>query len=173
MVVKGCTSAVTHKSELGLVRLRLASASAAQAAAEEIAASADGHGVALDGFLVAPMVRGLHEGLLGVTLDPVFGPVLLLGAGGVHVEAMPDTQVLLAPCTLGEVHEAMARLRMAPLLAGVRGEPATDVDAWAKAVVRVSEALADPACPVAGFDANPLMLLEDGVVAVDAVVLLR
>jgi hypothetical protein len=67
----------------------------------------------------------------------------------------------------------MARLRMAPLLAGVRGQPATDVDAWAKAVVRVSEALADPSCPVAGFDANPLMLLEDGVVAVDAVVLRR
>ena len=56
---------------------------------------------------------------------------------------------------------------------GVRGEPASDVDAWARAVVRASEALADPACPVAGFDANPLMLLEDGVVAVDAVVLRR
>jgi acyl-CoA synthetase (NDP forming) len=172
-VVKGCTSATTHKSELGLVRLGVASAMEAQAAAEQVAASAAVHGVALEGFLVAPMVRGLHEGLLGAALDPVFGPVMLLGAGGVHLEAMPDTQVLLAPCTLGEVHEAMARLRMAPLLQGVRGEPATDVDAWAKAVVRASEALADPSCPIAGFDANPLMLLEDGVVAVDAVVLRR
>ena len=129
--------------------------------------------MSLDGFLVAPMVRGLHEGLLGASLDPVFGPVMVLGAGGVYVEATPDTEVLLAPCTLEEVHEAIGRLRLAPLLAGVRGEPAVDVDAWAKAVVRASEVLADPACRVAGFDANPLMLLEDGVVAVDAVVLRR
>ncbi len=173
VVVKGCTSATPHKSELGLVRLRISSAEEARAAAEQVVASAAGHGVALDGFLVAPMVRGLHEGLLGAALDPVFGPVMVLGAGGVHVEAMPDTQLLLAPCTLGEVHEAMARLRMAPLLAGVRGETAIDVDAWAKAVVRASEVLADPMCSIAGFDANPLMLLEDGVVAVDAVVLRR
>ena len=173
VVVKGSSQDATHKSELGLVRLRIASRDAAAAAAEEIAASASAHGVALDGFLVAPMVHGLHEGLLGADVDPVFGPVMVLGAGGVYVEATPDTQVLLAPCTVEEVHGAISRLRIAPLLAGVRGEPAVDVEAWAKAVVRASEALADPACPIAGFDANPLMLLEDGVVAVDAVVLRR
>ncbi len=173
VVVKGCTSAASHKSELGLVRLRISSAAEARTAAEQVETAAAEHGVVLDGFLLAPMVPGLHEGLVGAALDPVFGPVMLLGAGGVHVEATPDTQVLLAPCTLSEVHEAMARLRMAPLLSGVRGAMASDVDAWAKAVVRASEALADPACPLAGFDANPLMLLEDGVVAVDAVVLRR
>jgi acyl-CoA synthetase (NDP forming) len=173
VVVKGSSPDATHKSELGLVRLQCASAADATAAAAEIAASAVAHGVKLDGFLVAPMIRGLHEGLLGASFDPVFGPVMLIGAGGVYVEAMPDTEVLLAPCTLVEVHEAIARLRMAPLLAGVRGESTVDVGAWAKAVVRASELLADPACEVGGFDANPLMLLEDGVVAVDAVVLQR
>lgn len=173
VVVKGCSSVAGHKSELGLVRLQLGSADEARVAAEEIAASAAAHGVELDGWLIAPMVRGLHEALVGASLDPVFGPVMVLGAGGVYVEALPDTQVLLAPCTVEEVHEAITRLRMAPLAAGVRGEPASDVDAWAKAVVRASEALADPTSPVAGFDANPLMLLEDGVVAVDAVVLRR
>ncbi|GAA5143934.1 acetate--CoA ligase family protein [Nocardioides marinquilinus] len=173
VVVKGSSATATHKSELGLVRLGCATAADAVAAAEAVAASADAHGVGLDGFLVAPMVRGLHEGLVGASLDPVFGPVMLLGAGGTYVEAVPDTQVLLAPCTHDEVREAIARLRMAPLLAGVRGEPAADVDAWADAVVRASEALADPSSPIAGFDANPLLLLEDGVVAVDAVVLTR
>ncbi len=173
VVVKGSTSHATHKSELGLVRLGCPTGREAAEAAGEIAASAATHGVELDGFLVAPMVRGLHEGLLGASLDPTFGPVMVLGAGGVYVEATPDTQVLLAPCTTEEVHEAIARLRLAPLLAGVRGEPPVDVDAWAKAVVRASEVMADPGCPVAGFDANPLMLLEDGVVAVDAVVLRR
>jgi acyl-CoA synthetase (NDP forming) len=173
VVVKGCSAATSHKSELGLVRLRLASRIEAVAAAEEISAAAADHGVPLDGLLVAPMVRGLHEGLVGASLDPVFGPVVVLGAGGVHVEAVPDTEVLLAPCTVEEVHEAIARLRMAPLLAGVRGEPASDVDAWAEAVVRASEALADPSSPLAGFDANPVMLLPTGITAVDAVVLRR
>lgn len=173
VVVKGCSSEATHKSELGLVRLGQGSAQEARKAAEEIATAAASHGIVLDGFLVAVMVRGLHEALVGASLDPVFGPVMVLGAGGVYVEAVPDSQVLLAPCTLEEVHEAIGRLRMAPLAAGVRGEPACDVDAWAKSVVRASEALADPSSVVAGFDANPLMLLEDGVVAVDAVVLRR
>jgi acyl-CoA synthetase (NDP forming) len=173
VVVKGSSSAAGHKSELGLVRLGIGSAADARAAAEEIAASAAAHGVELDGFLVAPMVRGLHEALVGASLDPVLGPVMLLGAGGVYVEAVPDTQVLLAPCTVKEVHDAIGRLRMAPLVRGVRGEPASDVDAWVKAVVSASERLADPDCPISGFDANPLMLLEDGVVAVDAVVFRR
>jgi acyl-CoA synthetase (NDP forming) len=171
--VKGCSSQAAHKSELGLVRLRRTSGADARTAAEEIAASAARHGVALEGFLLAPMIAGLHEALVGASVDPVFGPVMVLGAGGVYVETVPDTRVLLAPCTLTEVHEAIAQLRMAPLLAGVRGEPASDVDAWAKAVVRVSEALADPASPIAGFDANPVMLLAQGIAAVDAVVLRR
>lgn len=173
VVVKGCSSTATHKSELGLVRLRLTSPADAVGAAHEIAVAAAAHDVELDGFLVAPMVRGLHEALVGASLDPVFGPVMVLGTGGVYVEAVPDSQVLLAPCTVEEVHEAIGRLRMAPLVRGVRGEPPADVDAWAKAVVRASEALADPRSPYAGFDANPLMLLEDGVAAVDAVVLRR
>ena len=118
VVVKGCTSATTHKSELGLVRLRCYTSHEAVAAAASIADSAAAHDVALDGFLVAPMVRGLHEALVGASLDPVFGPVMLLGAGGVYVEAVPDTQVLIAPCTVEEVHEAIARLRMAPLTRG-------------------------------------------------------
>ncbi|UOY02612.1 acetate--CoA ligase family protein [Blastococcus sp. PRF04-17] len=173
VVVKGSTSETGHKSELGLVQLRRSSPAEARAAAEEIAASAERHGVALDGFLVAPMVAGLHEVLIGASLDPVFGPVMVVGAGGVYVEAMSDTRVLLAPCTPEEVHEAIAQLRMAPVLAGLRGQPAADVDAWVKAVVRASEVLADAASPIAGFDANPVMLLRHGAAAVDAVVLRR
>jgi succinyl-CoA synthetase beta subunit len=172
VVVKGSTAAVSHKSDLGLVALGCDSAEAAVAAAELITASARAHDVPLDGFLVAPMVAGLHEVVVGASVDPVFGPVMLIGAGGLYVETVPDTQVLLAPCTADEVHEAVQRLRLAPLLAGVRGAPAADVDAWVKAVVRASESMAAPGA-VVGFDANPVLLLEagQGVVAVDAVVL--
>lgn len=170
VVVKGITTAATHKSDLGLVRIGCTTPEQARTAAQEIAASARAHELCLDGFLVAPMVLGLQEGLLGASVDPVFGPVVMLGAGGVYVEYVPDTEVLLAPCSHREVHEAIDRLRMRPLLAGVRGDPPCDLDAWADAVVRVSEALADPASPIAELDVNPVMLLPDGVLAVDAVV---
>jgi acetate---CoA ligase (ADP-forming) len=169
VVVKGCTAATSHKSDLGLVELRVASASAAVAAAERIEAAARRHDLGLDGYLVAPMVAGLHEVLIGAHQDPSFGPVIVLGAGGVHVEYTPDTQVLLAPCTEAEVRAAIGRLRLAPLLAGVRGEPPADVDGWVAAVVAASHAILDS--PVVGFDANPVMLLPTGIVAVDAVAL--
>jgi len=173
VVVKGCTAATGHKSDLGLVELGCADAAAAVAAAGRIGAAAGRHGLALDGYLVAPMVAGLHEVLIGAHQDPAFGPVIVLGAGGVHVEYSPDTEVLLAPCTPAEVRAAIGRLRLAPLLAGVRGRPPSDVDAWVAAVVAASEALVAGGSSVTGFDANPVMLLPagHGVVAVDAVVL--
>jgi len=174
-VVKGCTAAVGHKSELGLVELGCGSPEEVRAAAERIVRAAADHDVTLDGLLVAPMVRGLREVLVGAHRDPVFGPVMVVGAGGSHVEAMPDSRVLLAPCTPQEVRSAISELRMAPILAAVRGEPAADVDAWVTAVVRASQALADPDSTIQGFDANPLLLAPDGegAVAVDAVVYQR
>jgi acyl-CoA synthetase (NDP forming) len=172
VVVKGCTAATSHKSDLGLVELGCGDVAAAVAAAGRIEAAAGRHGLALDGYLVAPMVTGLHEVLIGAHQDPAFGPVIVLGAGGVDVEYSPDTQVLPAPCTAAEVRTAIGRLRLAPLLAGVRGRPPADVDAWVTAVVTASQRLL-AAATVTGFDANPVMLLPagHGVLAVDAVVL--
>jgi acetate---CoA ligase (ADP-forming) len=173
VVVKGCSAQTSHKSELGLVRLGCADAEEAVAAAADVQVAAQAHGLELDGYLVAPMVKGLHEVLVGAHHDPTFGPVVLLGAGGVHVEVTPDTQVLLAPCSPAEVRAAIGRLRMAPLLAGVRGAPAADVDAWVDAVVAASRHVAEADSHVVGFDANPVLLLPagEGAVAVDAVVL--
>lgn len=173
VVVKGCTRESGHKSELGLVVLGSPTVEATRLAAEQIAASAADHGVSLEGFLVAPLVRGVREVLVGAHVNAVFGPVMVVGSGGLYVEAMPDSQVLMAPCTEVEVRTAIQRLRIWPLLAGVRGEPAADVDAWVTAVVAASTVLADPACPVRGFDVNPLMLMPagEGAQAVDAVVL--
>jgi hypothetical protein len=143
-----------------------------RAAAERILAAAERHAVPLDCLLVAPMVAGLREVLVGAHRDPVFGPVMVLGAGGAHVEAMPDSRVLLAACTPDEVRAAIATLRIAPILRAVRGEPAADVEAWVAAVVQASQALTDPASTIQGFDANPVLLAAEGggAVAVDAVV---
>jgi len=173
VVVKGCTSAVTHKSDLGLVRLGLADAeqvAAATADVLDIMARNDVTG----GVLVAPMVRGALEVMVGAHLDPVFGPVVVLGAGGTAVEIAPDVRVLLPPFTADEARAAVASLRMAPLLGPVRGEEAADVDAWVDMAMRLGEEMVRPGSAVVSVDVNPVMLRRGagaGATAVDAVVL--
>lgn len=175
VALKGCAAQVTHKSGLGLVRLGLDTVESVTAAARDVKGRAAAHGLRLDGLLVAPMVAGLHEVIVGAHRDPVFGPVVVVGSGGRHVEVLADVQLLLPPFTVAEAHAAISRLRIAPLLAGVRGEAAADVDALAAAVVRVGDLMADPGCRISSLDANPVLVgARDnpgpGAVVVDAVV---
>jgi hypothetical protein len=132
-------------------------------------------GLANDGVIVAPMVRGVTEGMIGAHVDAVFGPIVLLGAGGKYVEALDDVQALIPPFDESAALAAIHRLRISPLLSGVRGEPPTDVDAWARAAVALGQLmLANPS--VQSVDVNPLMIgaaggePSFGALAVDAVV---
>ena len=89
------------------------------------------------------MATGRRELMIGARVDPVFGPVVLVGDGGKYVEAMPDSQVLLAPFDLASIEAALRRLRIAPLLDGVRGEPALDVAAFCAAALQVGRLMLD------------------------------
>lgn len=173
VVVKGCTAEATHKSELGLVRLNLQGAEEIAQACDEISASAARHGIALNGLVVQQMVGGRFEMLVGAHVDPTFGPVLTLGQGGKYVEAMPDTEVLMAGASRQEIRDAIGSLRMASVLGGVRGEPAADVAALCEVVYSLGQAMCDPSRRVASVDFNPVLLLDEGqgCVAVDGVVL--
>lgn len=178
VAVKGCTSDATHKSELGLVRLGVRTADEVEQVTDELLALGRREGPTLDGVLVCPMVVGVREVLLGAHLDPVFGPVVVVGAGGTYVEVLPDVQVLLPPFCQEDVRRAIARLALAPLLAGVRGEPAADVDAWAAAAVVLGDAITNADIPLISMDANPVILAAEsagdfsGALVVDAVVVL-
>jgi acyl-CoA synthetase (NDP forming) len=172
VVVKGVSAKVAHKTELGWVRLGLDSADAVEAAYREIAQAAQRAGLALDGVIVAAMARGLRELMAGAHLDPVFGPVLVVGDGGKYVEAMPDVATLLAPFTPQRIERALRRLRIAPLLEGVRGEPPMDVAAFCRAAGAIGALVADRGAGVSAVDANPIIVRArgEGCVAVDAVV---
>jgi len=172
VVVKGVSAKVAHKSELGIVKVGLDSADAVEAAAREVLDAAARAGVALDGVVVARMARGLRELMVGAHLDPTFGPVLVVGDGGKYVEAMPDVATVLAPFTPARIGRALRRLRIAPLLDGVRGEPPMDVDAFCRAAAAVGDLVADRDAGVASVDANPVIVgpRGEGCVAVDAVV---
>ena len=171
VAVKGCSADVAHKSELGLVRLGLNEADQVRAACTQIKQALTDHGARLDGAIVAKMARGRREMMIGARIDPVFGPVVLVGDGGKYVEAMPDVQLLLAPFTVAEVKAALGRLRIAPLLAGVRGEPALDVEAFCEAVLAVGRLMMNPQSSVVNLDLNPVLVgaKGEGCVALDAV----
>ena len=172
VAVKGCSAQVAHKSELGLVRLGLNDAQAVRAAFGDMQDSLKKHGARFDGAIVAKMARGRRELMIGARVDPVFGPVVLLGDGGKYVEAMPDVQVLISPFTAADVTAALAKLRIAPLLSGVRGEPALDVEAFTEAALAVCKLMMDPSSKVVNLDLNPVLgsARGEGCVALDAVV---
>ena len=172
VAVKGCSADVTHKSELGLVRLGLADPQAVRAAFRDCRRALLEAGLRFDGVLVAPMRRGRRELLLGAHRDPVFGPVVVVGDGGKYVEALPDTVLLLPPFNAADVLTALERLRIAPVLRGVRGEQAMELDALAAAAVAVGRLMLESPS-IISLDVNPLLIgdIGAGVVALDAVVI--
>ena len=102
----------------------------------------------------------------------MFGPVVVIGDGGKYVEAMPDVQLLLAPFTADDVMRALSRLRIAPLLEGVRGEPPLDVDAFCRIAITVGLLMASPHAGVVSMDLNPVIVgaRGEGCRVVDALV---
>ncbi|MGM4906406.1 acetate--CoA ligase family protein [Tardiphaga sp. 866_E4_N2_1] len=170
VVVKGCSADIAHKSELGLVKLGVASREAVGEVYAEMEGIIRKQGSRFDGVIVAAMTGGRREIVIGAHCDPVFGPVVMVGDGGKYVEVFKDTTLLLPPFTRDDAKRALAKLRIAPLFEGVRGEPPMDVDALVDAMVRIGELMADTSARVMSIDLNPVMLNSDGCVVVDAVV---
>jgi succinyl-CoA synthetase beta subunit len=173
-VLKACSAEVQHKSELGLVRLQLQTPQAIEQAYRDINLNAARAGVRLDGVLLARQIKARREVMIGARRDPVFGTVILAGDGGLYVEAMPDAVVLLAPFDEAAIRAKLTRLKIGPLLLGVRGEPALDVSAWVHQIRLVAAAMdrVGAAKNISSLDLNPLMLgaAGEGCVAVDGLV---
>ena len=115
------------------------------------------------------------EMILGVKRDPLFGPVVLCGFGGILVEVLKDVSIGIPPLSREQAHDMLKRLRGFPILAGVRGKPPADIDALCDAIVGVSRLAWSFGDQLAGLDINPMIVLPkgQGAVAVDAVVEIR
>lgn len=170
VVVKGCSADIAHKSELGLVRIGVKTREDAGDLYTEMEDIIRKHGSRFDGVIIAAMAGGRREIVIGAHRDPVFGPVVMVGDGGKYVEVFKDTTLLLPPFTGDDAKRALAKLRIAPLFEGVRGEPPMDVDALVDAMVNIGELMADTSAKVMSIDLNPVMLNTNGCVVVDAVV---
>ncbi len=172
VVVKACSAQVPHKSEHGLVALRVGQAEEVRELFNQFASRMAAMGVQGDGVIVAAMSRGRHELMVGARVDPVFGPVVVVGDGGKYVEALKDVAVLLPPFSVDEVVEALRTLRIAPLLEGVRGDPPLDVRAVGDIAVAVGKLIAGAGGRIASIDLNPVLVNAqgEGALVVDALV---
>jgi acetyl coenzyme A synthetase (ADP forming)-like protein len=167
VALKAVAPGLLHKTEAGAVRLGLEGAAAVQQAAGEMADRLATAGSPPTGFLVQRMVPPGAEMIVGVVHDPQFGPVIACGAGGVMVELLRDVSVRLAPLTTADAAEMVRELKSYPLLTGFRGGAPRDVAALEDALLRVG-ALAEDLPQIAELDCNPLLVLDEGAVVVDA-----
>ena len=125
-------------------------------------------GITPERVLVAPMVSGIGEALIGYRVDREAGPIVMVAAGGVLTEIYRDRSLRLAPVDLPTAQDMIAEVKAFATLKGFRGKPAGDLDALARAIVALSRLAEDPA--MAEAEVNPLILKTDGVVAVDALI---
>ena len=166
IVLKAHSAQIPHKSDHGLVRLNLHDPAEVAAHFDDIRRRVQAMGLPFEGVLAAEMLPQGLEMVVGGHVDPVFGPVIIVGAGGIAVEAMPDNRLLLAGFTDAEFDEALDGLRLAPLLRGIRGGSALNRTAI-RAAARIIEALLCSG-EVQSADLNPLLVTPDRAVAADA-----
>ena len=155
--------------------LDIDSPEAARAGFETLQARAAAAGIAAEGVLVAPMVAGGVETILGVQHDPLFGPAVMFGLGGIFVEALGDVVFRLAPFGLDEARRMIREIRGFKVLQGLRGAPPADLEALAEALARLSVLAAAAGARVESIDVNPFLVLPQGrgAVALDALVVPR
>ncbi len=165
---------ISHKTEAKAVKLGLSSDAELAAAYDEVLANAKAYNAKahIDGVLVQEMLRGGTEAILGIANDPLFGPAVMFGLGGIFAEIMKDVSFRLAPVTLSMAREMIAEIKGYPLLTGARGRAHADIDALADAIVKLSALAIDLKDHVAELDINPLFVMErgKGVKAADALI---
>lgn len=168
---------IPHKSEVGGVRVNIASRGQAQVAYAEILADAHRHrpDAKLQGVLVSPMAKKGVEIIVGTMSDATFGPMVMVGFGGVTTELFRDVVYRPAPVSAAEATMMLGELKAAPLLGGFRGAPPADVPALAELIAQVSQLAAGLRDEVSEIEINPVLVhpAGDGITIVDALVVVK
>lgn len=172
VVLKVESPDLPHKTEAGVIRLNLRSAADVRGAYEAVMANARAvtPPPRINGVLVQPMVPQGVELVIGARVDPLFGPLIVVGLGGILVELMQDSALALAPVGKAEALSLVHKLKGFRLLDGFRNFPKVDLDRLADIICRVSEFAADQRDHIVELDINPLICAGDKIVAVDALI---
>ncbi|EEY02121.1 conserved hypothetical protein [Brucella sp. F5/99] len=174
MVLKVLHDQLAHKTEVGGVALNIRSRTDAITTAERMVASVKQHdaSIELTTFLMEPMQAApLAELIVGVKRDPLFGLVLVIGAGGILVELLKDATPLLLPVSRADVENALRGLKSFALLDGFRGKPKVQLEPVIDAVMAIAAYAGDHRHNLLELDVNPLMLGTDSAIAVDALII--
>ncbi|AKB59017.1 Acetyl-CoA synthetase (ADP-forming) alpha and beta chains, putative [Methanosarcina barkeri 227] len=176
LVMKVVSPQISHKYDIGGIKLSLQNAAEVKAAYQDMM---DGikkklPDAYLEGVQLQPMLSGGKEVILGMVHDPTFGPMLMFGLGGTYVEILKDIQFAIAPVDEREAREMITGIKTYPLLAGVRWEKPSDIDALVYTILRVSRLVCDFP-EIEEFEINPMMVFEKGkgVLAVDLRLILK
>jgi acyl-CoA synthetase (NDP forming) len=162
---------ILHKTDAGVLRLGLRDAGELRTAYAEIMANAAKVANArIDGVVVQPMIGDGLEIMVGAKIDPMFGPMVMVGLGGIFVELLRDTQIAVAPVTASEARAMLERLKGAQALHGFRGSEPVDLDRLAQIVAAISQFASDQRDGLSEFDINPLICRGSRITAVDAVI---
>ncbi|WP_158599077.1 acetate--CoA ligase family protein [Planococcus salinus] len=177
VVLKVVSPLIVHKSDFGGVQINLQNIQEVEEAFDLIYENAKKRGVVsngIEGVIVQEMIEGKEEILVGIKRDPIFGPVLVVGLGGVFVELLKDVSLGIAPLEENEILNMLKKLKAYPLLNGYRGKEKLDIDA----LVQLCKKVVDMAIREDGIlemDLNPVILREEGkgAIAVDARIVLQ
>lgn len=175
VVLKVESPDLPHKTEAGVIRLNLLDAAQVRDGYAAVMANADrvAPPPRINGVLVQPMVPRGVEMVVGARIDPLFGPMIVAGLGGILVEVLQDTALAPAPIGHADARALLGQLKGEKLLHGFRGMQAVDLDRLADAIVRIARFAADHRDAIAELDVNPLICAGDRIVAVDALVVRR
>jgi acetate---CoA ligase (ADP-forming) len=177
VVIKVSSPDIPHKTEAGAVRLQLLTTDEAATAYREVlaAAAVNAPGARIDGVLVTRHIFPVAELIAGIVADPQFGPLLLVGLGGIFVEVLDDFALRMPPIDFDDAVDMLSELRGRAVLAGARGMPRADLHAAAACLVRLGALAVELGDRLVAVDINPLFVLAEGegVLAGDALVVLR
>jgi acyl-CoA synthetase (NDP forming) len=173
VALKVASPDITHKSDVGGVKLNLTTPDEVKAAFDEIIAAAKRAqpDAKIDGVSVQKMARPGIEVIMGMSQDAQFGPVLMFGLGGILVEVLKDVSFRLVPITPRDARQMVQEIKGRPLLEGYRGQEPADVEALEKLLLRLSDFI-EKHPEIAELDLNPIFAYKDGAVAVDARIIL-
>jgi acetyl-CoA synthetase (ADP-forming) len=169
LVLKGCSSEISHKTEKGLIRVDIRNEQEATAAFKEIMADMKGKE---DAVLVQEMVKGQRELVIGLTRDAQFGPCVMFGLGGIFTEILKDISFRVAPLEKRDALEMMRDIKGHKILEAVRGMEAADLDVLADILIKVGQ-IGMENDRIKEIDINPVILSGSKPIAVDALVVLE
>ncbi|MDC1375614.1 acetate--CoA ligase family protein [bacterium] len=174
-VMKIVSSDIQHKTDIGGVILNIENINDAQEAYQKILSNVKKNApeAKIDGVMVSPMIKGGIECILGAKIDPVFGPIVMFGLGGIYAEVMKDIAFAEAPLSNEQAEKMILSLKGKDLFYGARGQASTDIKSLIKVIVSLSNFIAANSDQVDQVEMNPLLVNEKQIIALDALIITK